>query len=230
MARVVMSGLVTDLRGKLGGTVFQKNRWGLFGRNLVIPINRSTADQEKVRELHSHLCKLWGGLTRNQRSMWRETAKLYPEVRNGKTYVLTGFLFYMKLNRNLQEIGEPINTDVPRIEIPEAFTSFSVDIVTTPGTEDIKLNLSPAIDAQTKMRVYATFIVKNGVDFVKGKYCKIAVLDHTFVSGGSIKAEYIAKYGKMPATGEKAFFHIRPTLTASGYDSYPLSCEGVGIV
>lgn len=76
---------------------------------------------------------------------------------------MTGFQFFTKLNRNLQEIGLPVITDCPQQTNVQYFDFFSVDIYSTPGTEDINLNFSPVISAETKLKVFASRVINPGI-------------------------------------------------------------------
>jgi hypothetical protein len=230
MSKYEGSGFMPVLKGKLAGSVFQRNRYGNIIRNKTIPINPNTLDQQQVRLNVADLSKTWGTLSVNQRDRWSQVALDFPLVRGGRTYVLNGFMFFMKLNRCLQEIEEAIILDAPQIGKPQKFDSFSVDTVTTPGLEDIKLNISPAIDSGTKLRVYATRVLKPGVENFATKFNKIGIIDHSFISGGSIKVIYTDKYGNMPLTGDKAFFGVVSTLTASGFSEIMMTCRSVGAV
>ena len=217
MGRIILSDFISDIRGKVGGTVYSRNRFGFYRKALVIPINPRTEDQVKVRDLYTGASKLYGSLSNSQMLLWQSLAQNHPQTVRGKTTVLTSFLMFMKLNRNLQEIDETPIVDAPPYDEPQIFDSFSVDIVTTPGSEDITLNISPAIASGTKIKVFATRVLKPGVRFVDGNFRKIAVLDSTFISGGSIEAAYIAKFGGSPRTGEKAAFRIVAVSKASGF-------------
>jgi hypothetical protein len=98
-------------------------------------------------------------------------------------------------------------------------TTFTVDVITTPGTEDIKLNIAPVIPTGTKVIISSTGIVNNGAKPRYASAKKLIVLDHTFVSGSSIKDAYEAVFGTIPATGAKVGFTCKTVNTADGVSS-----------
>jgi hypothetical protein len=230
MALAMFGTIVTDLIGKAGGNVFQRGKFGSIFRRKGIPTNPQTVTQMEVRSHLTDSSMSWDALTDAQRVQWSNEAELYPENKKGRQVHLTGFAFFSKLNRNRQEIGESLLTGIPIMGMPEIFEGFSVEADTTPGTEDITLNLTPAINADNKVVVYATPRMRLGNRSSKKRLRKIGVLDHTFVSGGSIKDMYVARFGGMLQTGEKAEFQIKSVVIASGYASQPKKTYAVGTV
>ena len=136
-----------------------------------------------------------------------------------------------KMVRPMCTIGQAMIADCPQLLVPaETITSFSVDIVTTPGTEDINLNITPGIDTNNKLVVFSTGPVNPGAKPSFNKATIITVLDHSFVSGGSIKSAYINVFGTMPATGVKAGFMAKTVTVAQGIDGPAFVCQAIGTV
>ncbi len=221
---------MTDLIGKVGGTVFQRGKFGSILRRRVFPVNPQSDRQMVVRSDTSNVAHLWSSLTDNDRLQWSFLAELYPVVKNGRQNVLSGFLFFSKCNRNRQEIGEAMITAKPVIGTPQSFEMFDVDVVTTPGSEEIKVNFDPAINADTKVEIYGTQPLRPGNKSAKTRFRKLGYVDDTFLTGSSIKDIYIAKFGGMPTTGEKIMFEIKPVVIASGYANLPMRTVSIGTV
>ena len=227
MAKYEQSIYTPNMSGKVGGFVFSRNRYGAYQKVKPVPRNPRSDFQKNVRTLMSTLSKTWKTLTDAQRTIWDNRAIDYPF--SGKTY--SGFTFFMKLNRNLQDIGQAILLDVPqRLAETIGISTFTVDIVTTSGTEDIKLNISPAIGTSEKMKIFATAPLAEGKKIKESQYREIGTLDHTFVSGGSIKTQYMAKFQEMPITGVKASFRVQKVATASGLAGAKFYATSVGSV
>ncbi|MBP7496228.1 MAG: hypothetical protein KA792_01005 [Bacteroidales bacterium] len=229
MAKFLNSIYSPNKSGRLGASVFGKNAFGPFEKMLGIPSNPRTIGQMNRRNQFAALARRWGNLTEGQRTKWDNLAKDYPIVRKGMSHYLSGFLFFLMLNSNLQIIGESIVEDSHRLDAPQAFESFSVDVVCTPGSEDMNMNVSPAISSGSKIQVYASKVLKPGRKAQAKEMRLITVLDHSFISGNSIKDAYIAKFGGMPSTGEKAAFWIKATNITDGYTSLPYTCVSFGI-
>jgi hypothetical protein len=212
------------MRGKLAGSVFRRGRYGNFIRTLTSPINTSTPLQVAVRSLFSKVITGWYNLTNDQRDAWNRRAGMAPKlVSFGETSTYNGRALFIHLNRNLQEISEALIANPPELAPVETFDDFEVSIVTTPGSEDITLTILPAINADTKVIVQATPALTPGITYVNPNwYRKIAVLDNTFVSGGSIMTEYLSIFKEMPKTGERVGFRMKAVARISGKDEYPM--------
>jgi hypothetical protein len=228
MSKYTNSIYTPDKSGRLGATVFGKAKSGPFEKMLGIPTNTMTDEQINRRSLFAALSRTWGTLSESQRTGWNNLAKDFPMTSKGITYVISGFSFFMMLNGNLQIIGEPINEDPPDITAPETLTAFAVQIVDTPGLEDITLTVTPAIDIADMLQVYATRILRPGRKVYEKDLYHIGNLDHTFVSGGSIKVMYLAKFGIMPGVGKKVGFRVKTTSIADGYTGIPRACTAIG--
>ncbi len=66
MAKIKMTAIVADIRNKLNGTVFAKNRGGAYMRTKVTPVNRQTSDQSTVRNRLGSFAQGFRGLTQDQ--------------------------------------------------------------------------------------------------------------------------------------------------------------------
>ena len=230
MAKFVNSIYSPNKSGRLGASVFGKSKSGPWEKMLGIPSNTMTDEQVNRHSQFAALSRHWSNLTDAQRKGWTDLAKYFPLTKKGISYVLSGFMFFMMLNSNLQVIGEPITEESPDIVAPETFTEFSVEAVATPGTEDLKVNLSPAIDTNSIVQLSATTILRPGRKGYEKDLYHIGNLDHTFVSGGSIKDMYIAKFGKLPGIGKKALFQVKATNISDGYTAIPLAYTAIGTV
>ena len=218
MAKVKFTAIVAQMRGKLAGSVFARGRYGNYIRTLTSGINSNSLSQDRVRSLFSNLVSGWYNLNDNQRELWNNAAQMAGQVSSfGDSFNYTGRVLYNHLNRNLQEI------DVALIEIPpvmspvQSFEDFQADIVVTPGAEDITINFSPAIDAETKVIIYATPTLNRGAVYISPRwYRKVAVLDSTFLTSDSIKDEYISVFKTLPGAGQRAAFKFKAVSKLTG--------------
>jgi len=99
---------VSELSGKLNGSVAVRGKGGDYLRNRVIPTNANTPAQIEVRQLFATVSKLWSNLTETQRDSWNsatETWKysnLFADIKK-----LSGKALHQKLNSNLVLNGFP---------------------------------------------------------------------------------------------------------------------------
>ena len=219
------------MTGKQGNTVFSSNKYGPYTCERKLPLNPQTDAQQAVRNGTANIARSWAMLTPQQRAKWNDETNNYPFKKKGITYFLTGFMFFMKLNRNLHEVKEPLMKDCPSSSNiqPQPVKSFRVEMVNTPSGIDLLLFINPSIKNKTKIILSATKPVRNSEQYGTHNTYKIAVLDNSFTSGSSIKDFYLKKYLVLPSIYKKAFFDIRSININSGFSSPYLASEVFGI-
>ena len=103
MASIRFSALVSDVKGSVGGNVFQSNANGAFVRTKSTPVNRNTEAQQNQRLIMSVYAQKWQGLTDEDRQAWKDAAPLQPYInRLGEQKIYTGYQLFMKTNLVLE--------------------------------------------------------------------------------------------------------------------------------
>ncbi len=218
-------------RGKLGSSVFSSNQYGNYEKMWKAPRQPRTPAQLLIRSAFTVFAQMWRILGAAANTAWNGIAAQYIFTKNAKTYKLSGFSFFIKLNQNLALIGQPAITVAPASILPPAsIIPISVNITTTPGTEDIKLFIPAALPASSMAVVRATTVVKPGTQSKDGNLRNIGTIDSTFISGGSIKSMYLAKYGALPGTGDRVYFEVTPYDTASGWQGAKCTALATGTI
>lgn len=213
MAKIKLGSIVVDMRGKLGGQVYAKNRSGAYVRNKVTPVNPQTSFQAAARGILASFSEGWRNLTEAQRDAWRSAVDDYQSTNVfGDTVKPTGKNLYTKLNINLSDIGQGgINSPIAPAAIVEP---SDLSLVADTGTEPFELSFSGA-DADQTYKVFATAPQSAGVNFFKNKYRLIGTHDGS--SGGTIDLStiYAAKFGS-PGTGQKISVKLVPVVNSTG--------------
>ena len=215
MAKILFTAIVADVRGKIAGTVFSKNRYGAYARTKVTPVNRNTVKQQGARAILTIVSQAWKCLSEAQRKGWNEGAKnfirtnVFGDVRN-----LSGSALFARLNANLLHIGESriVNCPLP-VSVPSVVTLSGAAVN---SVQSMTLTFSPAIDAGVSVEVYATAGLSAGKNFVKSEFKKIATKSSAFETGGSIAADYATVFGAVPAAGTKVFVQLKHVDNATG--------------
>jgi len=228
-ARVTLSDMFSGMTGSTGGTTYSKGRYGLIRRPRTIPVNRSTTSQQLNRNYFKNICLEWNTLSSMVIQQWQTLAASKPFSVKGRNIFLTGFAIFQKCQRNILDIGEGLLTTCPNAnDEPLGNLTFTVDIVTTPGNEEIKVNFTPAIDASEKVILTASPVMPDGVTSPGSKMRIIKILTSTDLSGDNQSAAYLAVFGGTPNTGQKAYFGFKRVKKSSGFSGYPLEVSAVG--
>ena len=108
MGEVVLSGLLSDMSGKLGDTITFRHRGHLLQKAWKKPSNPQTSYQTNVRNSFGSLLQMWGTLTDAQRFSWSFAAsQIFLSNHLGVKIHPTGQMLFMRCNQNLFNCGLP---------------------------------------------------------------------------------------------------------------------------
>ena len=199
-----MTAIVADIRNKLNGSVFSKNRYGAYVRTKVTPINPRSAAQVAQRSSFSANAQAWRGLTEAQRLSWAAAAPNFPVTDIfGNPKILSPSALYSKLNGNLATIGVAAIASAPALIAVPSATDLSTSADNSTGVVNIGFEPDP-VPANFKLVVRCTGNIGTGQSFVKNKFRIIAVLPAATASPALISTGFADKFG-VPVTGQKIF-------------------------
>jgi hypothetical protein len=225
MAKVLFTAVVADMRNKLNGTVFSKNRYGGYTRTKVTPVNPQTTAQQNARNRLSTASQAWRGLSEAERQSWIDAAPNFPFTDIfGNTKVLSGQALYVKLNANLALIGEAAIATAPSpVAIPEmALTSVTAD----DSANTVIIAGTTPVPADFALVVLATPNVTPGISFVKNKFRFVDALAAAATSPYDISAEYVALFGD-PVLDQKIFVRCFLISTITGQAGIPVQAQTI---
>lgn len=86
-----------QLIGSIGGTVYQRGRFGAVARNRTVPVNPNTARQVRARAAMAWASNEWLNMSPTQRAGWESYAEVTAWLnRLGDTSYLTGKMQFMR--------------------------------------------------------------------------------------------------------------------------------------
>lgn len=203
MARIKTSAIITDIRGKVQGTVFQQSQGGLIIRNNPAPINPNTPSQSLSRAISFNLQQSWKSLSDIQRTLWDNFVSFNPiGQKNNSTRFLNGQQAFIKLNtyRVLYSKAVLTNPQFGRIDQP----ALQVEIVKSGVGVTLQTNVSPVI-ADQFIILFLTFAVPFTVNN-PGNRLKIIPFLTTAATTLDIDDEFIAVFGSTMPDGVKFFW------------------------
>lgn len=221
MAKFNASGVGGDIRGKLGNSVFSRNKGGAIIRQKVTPNNPKTASQQQVRQNFGQNSKAWSGtLTQDQRNAWTAFAAANP-VNNvfGNSITLTGLAMYNRLNQVLLQIGAAVISDPPvaySVEQLPGATALSVD--SDGGELDVILTTAAgSVSSATSYYIFATPGLAPGKTPNQSLYRFVAAMPAGSSIGGSIDitTPYQTKFG-LPSAGTQVWCDVAQVNNETG--------------
>ena len=195
--------------GRAGVYVSVRTRYGLVRRRYAIPTDRRSPAQLHIRSAFARVVALWRALTDAQRAAWTPaTEGVNSRSRLGKTYRLSGYLLFIKINLALAYQGVALTVTPPeRVTFPENPVGPLVATHTGGGTE---LKLSVPITPAATVLVLATHPRSAGVSFAK-HFTILGVLPAAEAGYSNITDLFVARYGQ-PPVGTRIFIRTRQLL------------------
>lgn len=96
MALIKPGPMVSEARGTVGGSVFSRNRYGLYVRKWSKPTNPNTPAQIAARSNLGNCSQLWRGLQEIDRIRWIDYAAGTPVTNKlGEVVYLSGFQWFV---------------------------------------------------------------------------------------------------------------------------------------
>jgi len=115
MALIKLGGGITDIRGKMGGNVFRRNKGGNYMRANVKPCNPRSPLQNQRRAHMAYLTKAWSNiLTAQERTDWIAYAAGTSWTNKlGETITINGLAAFLRLNAILGILDPAIHSTAP---------------------------------------------------------------------------------------------------------------------
>lgn len=233
MAKIKYSALVSEMRNKLNGSVASKNRYGNYLRNKVTPVNPQTSFQQAARQRLGNLSASWRELTQAQRNSFIDGTQNMPVTDIfGDIQHLSGQALFIRLNGNLEKVGQPRIDVMPELV---GFPEVAITSVTATATAgaltalevDTAINgaANAAIPAGYSLAVYATDAVPAGIEFVKQRFRFLGTATQTADEPLDLTAQWNARFGAIQS-GARIFVRLALVANSSGQQSVPV--EGIG--
>lgn len=228
MAKVKFSALVSEMRNKLNGSVFSKNRAGNYLRNKVTPVNPQTSFQVAVRNQLTSFAQNFRALTQAQIAAWNTavtnfvTTDIFGDTKNP-----TGINLYNKLNMNLAQAGQAAITSppLPAGADPAEITGLTAD--SSPQTFTIASALA-TVPAGHTLIVEATAAMSPGRSFVKSEFRQIGTFAAATAFPIAAITVYTAKFGAVVA-GQKYFVRVKTVNNTTGEASQYSQASSIGL-
>ncbi len=231
MALIVFGQGVSQIRGKIGGTVFSRNRGGAYARNFVVPTNPGSPAQVAIRGIVTFLVNKWNVvLSPAGREGWDDYAANVPMVNKvGAEIFLTGQQHFIRSNVPRKQAGFVQIIEAPQIYDLGIFTTPTMDIPNGIAKEvDININITDDwANSDTGLMTVSTSVQQNPtINYWKGPYLFGDSIDGDsavpLVSPVTVDTAF--RYNP----GNKCFAQIR-VLQGDGRMSTPVRIEALSV-
>jgi hypothetical protein len=145
---LVKSSLMSQVSGKIGGTVYATGRYGQYARNWVKPVNPNTNKQQQVRSIMGAANQAWSLLTDLVKADWVTYANAVPWLnRIGDAIYLTGKTIFVRtyiarINAGLAMVdAAPTTLLMPQAPVGVASAEGAAATLTWSFTDDQAWNV-----------------------------------------------------------------------------------------
>lgn len=205
MALVILGGVVGQASGRLGSTVFSKNRGGVYVRTGTKPVNTITGYRSTIRANLSAASKAWTALTVAQQTAWNTWAQSISwKNRLGQTIALSGQQAFIQLMARVLLVGGVLYDDPPTAAVPEGISGVTLSADIGAGDFEIAwtsgaLGASEVLVCRGCVKAHAsqTFITNSLVGFYMSAAAATTPED--------LQAAAVARFGTLQA-GQ--IFHV----------------------
>lgn len=228
MSKIKYSALVSDVRNKLNGSVLSKNRYGNYIRNKTTPVNPQTTAQQNARAQLAANAQAWAGLTESQRLSWAALAATLPFTDIfGDSKILAANSLYVKLNGNLNKIGEAAVSQAPeKVSVPAVFLTAITATQSAGAITALDVTIDPAVvPADFSVAVYATPGIPAGRNFVKNQYRFLGAAPAPVAGVIDLEPLWNARFGSVVA-GQRIFVRMALISEDSGQQGIPAEIVG----
>jgi len=119
MARIKLGPAITDIAGSVGGTTFQRSRFGIPIRTKPLPLKSETPAQLKKRRLIASLQGSGQALTAAERLQWDRYIDFSGQtIRRDKSVLTSGQALYINYQLFNLLYNRPLLTDLAYIPMP----------------------------------------------------------------------------------------------------------------
>lgn len=192
MARVKYGALITDMKGKIGGTVFQGGYAGPVAKKLwgyiMGPSNsgydtpsgpraqahvRARVRQNTKHQIWALVSQQWRELTDAQRDAWKSASPSFPAKNKfGDTYTPSGYQLWMQLNVIAVGFGDGLILVPPT---PAIFPDITGSSITLLDTANFAVTMNALVTDDWKIEFLATAPFSKGANLSRGGVKFIAI-------------------------------------------------------
>lgn len=200
-----MGTTVSEIRGKIGGIVFSRNKGGAYIRKNTKPTGATSPLASAVRNVFGSVSRAWSQIADDERVLWNEYAPLFSNLNVfGDNQPLTGKALFQKLTTNWKIAGwagQPrpsIPTNVPAIIADHLTASYAM----ATSVSSVRLTVALPdfdIDPEDAIVIDASPLLSNGTSNANNALKQIGVYSYDQISYGvlDLTANYTAKFGTL---------------------------------
>lgn len=206
---------IGQISGRIGGTVFSRNRGGSYIRNGSKPAVVLTDKALRYKAIFTAASQAWTALSSAQQLAWTVWARTQSKVnRLGRSITLSGQAQYIGLTSRILALGEtPADTPPTAVApAPAVPTGFTVD--SGSGDTELTFTTSP-LGATEHLWIRGAKVNSAGINNVENLLTEVLLSAAAATSPADLEDELIAAFGPLQ-TGATYVLQVRVCDNATG--------------
>lgn len=202
MARIRLGVLVSDIRGSIQGSTFQRTNSGLVLKSIGKKVNRLTDSSLVVRSIMNNAQIEWLNIGNDNRDIWKSFAN-YSKVKqkNSSEFILNGQQLFIKINtlRKLYNLSVLVVPEFSKCII------LPITITASLNVSDLVLETNRLIDSNVEfLSISATIPVSITINNAGSRFKAILFTTLTGTTH-NIGSEYLATLSASLNIGDTIF-------------------------
>lgn len=226
MAKIKFTAFLADMRNKLNGSVFARNRGGAYVRTKVTPLNPQSVRQVAARNLLTSLAQNFRSLTQEQITAWNEAVTQWQTTDIfGDLVSPTGLALYVRLNANISNAGGSLLTSPPAPVGADALTELELTAAVTGDVFEIAF-APVSVPADHTLYIESTSMLSPGINNANSRFRYIGIAAETSASPLDAFSMQTAKFGSL-VSGQKAYVRCKFINKLTGEVSLALKASAI---
>ena len=226
MAKVKFGIGPADIRGKINGSVFARNRGGAYVRTKVTPLNPQSTRQVAARNLLTSLAQGFRALSQIQITAWNEAVSQWQTTDVfGDLVSPTGLALYVRLNSNIINGGGSVISTPPAPVGAAALSDLGLTAAVTGDQFDVDF-LPGSVPADHALYLESTSMLSPGINNANSRFRYIAYYDDSVTSPIDAFNRQTTKFGALVA-GQKVYVRAKLINIITGEVSLALKASAI---
>jgi len=224
---IQFGSIVSDARGKLGGSVFSKNAFGANAFSFQKQVVRRFNASQVRRSRFGYFAQRWKALTQAQRDSWIAAALTVTFTnRFGVAYNPTGFSLFQSCSINRYNAGGANFTTAPAMTYPDPLPSLSLLWVS--NVPLLFVDFAAAYDGTNNpVSVFASQRFSDGRAFTNRTLLFLKLSTGVLAGATDYSTEYDNAFGQM-AGNNSTTVKVVPVRLSSGLAGTPTYITQIG--
>lgn len=215
MALFMPGVAVSQVSGRVGGTIFSHNRGGMYMRNGTKPKVVTSPEAQLTKAIMGTCSRAWASLSSKQRAAWKPFAVENPiSNRLGQSRVLSPAQCYNMINARLLRYGAAAIELPPIGGPPVPVATFSAVADESDQSFELTFTATP-VPASTVYRVWGTPVNSEAITYYQNRLVLVDQLAPAETTGYDMATNWVARFGEL-IEGQAFKLEIEAMSTATG--------------